>query len=217
MKRERRLAEPGLKSCAKTQKVASQVSFSLITLVLSLARASPQLRDESLTIENKIDWFRRSDFGDVIGLTRLRRSSLLFPHSCWQDDLKTVFTKIHTQMINRYRIWRSLSRIRKHYIYQVGTSGKFYSPFSSQTRAWIDGIHLELTDFWPGIPHWWEQHVAIVSLTWNCCFCLFSTDSVEGMWVAFIHSGDLDLVKIMLHRTILTDDISHNTVLQVAL
>lgn len=140
MKRERRLAEPGLKSCAKTQKVASQVSFSLITLVLSLARASPQLRDESLTIENKIDWFRRSDFGDVIGLTRLRRSFLLFPHSCWQDDLKTVFTKIHTQMINRYRIWRSLSRIRNITYIRSGLPGNII-------RLSLRKHELELTAF----------------------------------------------------------------------
>ena len=103
---------------------------------------------------NKIDWFRRSGFGDLIGLKRFRQSSLFFSSSllgvCSQDDLKTVFRKIHTQMINRYRsdvVFLESENITNISYIRSGLSGKYYSPFSSQTRAWIDGIHLELTDF----------------------------------------------------------------------
>ena len=131
-----------LKSCP-----TGLLFFSYHPRALLGPRFSPTERrkgiSQSLTIENKIDWFRRSGFGDLIGLTRFRQSSLFFSSSllgvCSQDDLKTVFRKIHTQMINRYRIWRSLSRIRTHYISCIrsGLSGKHYSPFS-----W-----LELTAF----------------------------------------------------------------------
>lgn len=145
MRRERRLAEPGLlredsKSCL------TGLFFSYHPRALLGQRLSPTERrkgiNQSLTIENKIDWFRRSGFGDLIGLKRFRQSSLFFSSSllgvCSRDDLKTVFRKIHTQMINRYRsdvVFLESENITNISYIRSGLSGKYYSPFSSQTRA----------------------------------------------------------------------------------